>query len=544
MKLLLRLARESWPTLTLATVLGGLSGAANVGLLAIVNRQLRHAGTSTSTLVWAFVGVCLVALVTRIASQIYLVRMSQNSLSRLRIGLCRRILEAPLRQLEEIGTPRMIGALTADVTIVGMALNALPSVVVSVIILICGMVYLGFLNAPLLAAGAVFGVAGGVTYWATARLGRKYLSDSREANDVLLTHVRSLINGVKELKMNAARREEFVVEAIERSDQDVRENQFQGTVIQDAAVVWGRMLFLVAIGLLLFAWPHVRPTDSDTLIGFALGVFYLMSPLERIFAYLPLLYRAGLSVNKINKIGLLLDERPPEARGATTSVAWESIEFAGVTHEYRREGQEGGFLVGPIDWRLTPGEIVFLVGGNGSGKTTLMKLLTGLYSPRDGRLLLDERPVDDGNREAYRQLFAVVFDDGMVFEGLYGTNREDREARARQYLRDLKLDHVVSIADGKFSTTELSRGQRKRLALLTAYLEDRSIYVFDEWAADQDPSFKKVFYEQLLPELKRRGKTVVAITHDDRYFAVADRIVKMEDGRLADGVSLLSHSEA
>src|SRR5262249_39506394 len=134
----------------------------------------------------------------------------------------------------------------------------------------------------------------------------------------------------------------------------------------------------------------------------------------------------------------------------------------------------------------------------------------------------------------YRQLFSVVFDDAMIFESLWGLDDADRDIRAREFLRQLELDHLVTVTNGRFSMTSLSRGQRKRLALLTAYLENRPIYVFDEWAADQDPSFRKVFYLRLLPELKRRGKTVIAITHDDRYFASADRIVKLEEGKLVE----------
>jgi putative ATP-binding cassette transporter len=186
-----------------------------------------------------------------------------------------------------------------------------------------------------------------------------------------------------------------------------------------------------------------------------------------------------------------------------------------------------------LDLVIERGEILFIVGGNGSGKTTLAKLLTGLYVPQDGQLQIDDQPITHENREAYRQLFSVVFDDGVVFESLWGLQAGgDLDERARGYLRALELDHIVSIADGTFSTTSLSRGQRKRLALLTAYLEDRDVYLFDEWAADQDPVFKHTFYHMLLPELQSRGKTVVAITHDDRYFGCADRIVKLAEGRI------------
>ena len=143
--------------------------------------------------------------------------------------------------------------------------------------------------------------------------------------------------------------------------------------------------------------------------------------------------------------------------------------------------------MGPIDSTIRRGQIVFIIGGNGSGKTTLAKLISGLYLPESGQICLDGRPIDDANREAYRQLFSVVFDDAVIFESLWGLEAADLDERAQELLAAVELDHVVSVTNGVFSTTRLSRGQRKRLALVTAYLEDRPIYLFDEWAADQDP---------------------------------------------------------
>jgi putative ATP-binding cassette transporter len=273
------------------------------------------------------------------------------------------------------------------------------------------------------------------------------------------------------------------------------------------------------------------------LTGYTLAIFFLMSPLEQIVGWMPLMVRAGISADKIQSLGLMLGEEPAEATAVTSIASWERIELSGVTHVYYREGHERGFLLGPIDLTLRPGESVFIVGGNGSGKTTLAELLTGLYVPEEGEVRLDGEPIGAENRESYRQLFTAVFDDAVVFEGLLGLEALDRDEQAARYLRELRLDHVVRVADGVFSTTELSRGQRKRLALLTAYLENRSLYLFDEWAADQDPAFKRTFYQQILPELKRRGKTVIAITHDDRYFTSADRVIKLEEGRVVEAAS-------
>jgi len=209
---------------------------------------------------------------------------------------------------------------------------------------------------------------------------------------------------------------------------------------------------------------------------------------------------------------------------------YQSLEIKGVRHTYFREREERHFTLGPIDLSFKAAELVFIIGGNGSGKTTFAKLLTGLYAPEAGEIYRNGELVTGENRELYRQNFSAIFDDFFVFEQIMGMPAEELDARAVAYLKLLHLDHKVTIAEGLLSTTELSTGQRKRLALLTAYLEDRDIYLFDEWAADQDPEFKKVFYEELLPDLRDRGKTVFVISHDDRYFKLADRIVKLTDG--------------
>jgi putative ATP-binding cassette transporter len=203
-----------------------------------------------------------------------------------------------------------------------------------------------------------------------------------------------------------------------------------------------------------------------------------------------------------------------------------------VTHHYYREREDDHFMLGPIDLTFRPGELVFLVGGNGSGKSTLAKVITGLYPPAGGEIRLNGRRIDEHNRDDYRQYFSAVFSDYFLFDRIVGVGGNGADERARDYLVRLHLDHKVSIAEGEFSTTQLSQGQRKRLALLCAYLEDRPFYVFDEWASDQDPLFKEVFYTQLLPELRSRGKAVLVITHDDRYFGCADRLIRLDYGKI------------
>jgi len=230
-------------------------------------------------------------------------------------------------------------------------------------------------------------------------------------------------------------------------------------------------------------------------------------------------------------LDLSLDKFPAEAEadnGPATPL--HDLTLSHVKHSYG-DG-DNNFVLGPIDLNLRAGELVFLTGGNGSGKTTLAKVLTGLYIPEAGELSFNGEPLTDANRDSFRQNFSTVFSDGFIFETLLGLDKPELDQEAQDYLAQFQIDHKVQVKDGVLSTIDLSQGQRKRLALLTAYLENRPVYVFDEWAADQDPQFREVFYYQLLPGLIAKGKTVIVISHDDRYYHVADRIISLDYGKI------------
>jgi len=264
-------------------------------------------------------------------------------------------------------------------------------------------------------------------------------------------------------------------------------------------------------------------------------LFQLMTPLEVLMNLLPQLGRAAVATRTVEQLGLTLEaeNREREAAAGSGAPGWGRLELRGVTHSYRRENEEESFLLGPIDLAFAPGELVFLVGGNGSGKTTLAKVLTGLYVPEDGELSFNDQPITDANRDRFRQHFSTVFSDAFIFETLLGLDKPELDHDAHDLLAQFQIDHKVQVKDGALSTINLSQGQKKRLALLTAYLEDRPIYLFDEWAADQDPQFREIFYYQLLPGLTARGKTVIVISHDDRYYHVADRIITLDYGKIA-----------
>jgi putative ATP-binding cassette transporter len=533
-RLLLRTSRR---TAVLATLAGVVSGVSSAGLLALIHLTLNRPGTHPGVLAAAFGGLCLVVLLSKMLSQSLLVRISQRSATELCRRLSQRILAASLRHVEQTGAGRLLATLTGDVLTVVQAFNAIPGLCVNLVMLVCCLGFLAWLSPAVFALVVVLLLIGGGVYRLILNRAFHSLRQVREEQDRLVGLFRGLVEGIKELKIHRPRREAYLAQSLQPTLDAVEALGTVGMSRFMAGVSWGRTLFLLLIGVLLFAVPAVADVPRATLSGYTLAVLFALSPLEAVMAALPLLSRARVALAKVERLGLSLEESgstETEGGDVLPAATWKRLELDSVCHAYHNEREGRGFLLGPIDLTLRPGELLFVAGGNGSGKTTLVKLLVGLYVPEAGEVRLDGRAVTAENREAYRQLFSVVFADYWLFDNLLGLGRADLDDRAAEYLDRLCLGHKVEVKCGVLSGTELSSGQRKRLALLTAYLEDRPVYVFDEWAADQDPQFKEVFYRQLLPELKARGKAVVVVSHDDRYFDVADRVVRLADGKVVD----------
>lgn len=534
MNLIYFLLRSSWGMVAIAVVTGFLSGSSSAALIALIGHTVsRSTNESLVPIVWSFVGLALVALTTSIISQIVLIRLSQDAVLQLRMRLSRQILASELRHLEQVGTPRLLATLTEDVQAVTNAVQWLPFLCIDIAIVIGCLVYITWLywTVSLLVFG-LLGVAMGSCYWLLKR-GRRLLALAREEQDLLFARFGTLTAGIKELKLHYQRRQVFLSEELQSTAASFRRHNIQGLNCFAASASWGKLLFFFAVGFVLFALPKLNAISPQALSGYILTFAYLMMPMDSIVKDLPVLSRASVALEKIESLGLSLASRA-EASTMPSAIAssWQSLELKNVTYPYQKEQEDDNFTLGPVNLTLYPAELVFIVGGNGSGKSTLAKLLVGLYHPQTGEIWLDGQLINQQNGEWYRQHFSAVFSDFYLFERLLGLENPDLDTQAQYYLKQLQLERKVRIENGKLSTTALSQGQRKRLALLAAYLEERPIYLFDEWAADQDPSFKDIFYTQFLPELRNRGKTVLVISHDDHYFYLADRVVKLNYGQV------------
>jgi putative ATP-binding cassette transporter len=534
MKFILHLLRTTKRGVLLVAALGILGGFAGAGLVAVINHAL-HDAPGRRLWIMAFLALVVVKVGCSLVSNLLLVRMAQKTILDLCDDLCRRITATPLRQLEQIGAPRILACLIDDVAVLGAAIQVIPSLTVNVAVLAGCAVYLGLLSWIALLAMLVLVAAGALCYKILLTRAYRAIQLARDGRDVLFRQFRSLIEGIKELKLSRERREMFLRDEIGGTADYLRHQNVISMNQYTLADGWSQSMFYLLLALLLFALPAMGRISLQTLTAYVFTALYTMTPIWSLIGALPMLNRGRDALERLEKFGLGLQASDSECCASPPKPPVTArLQFRDALFSYEGDQHASGFTLGPLNLDISPGEIVFVVGGNGSGKSTFVKLLTGLYLPQDGEIRVNGELITTQDQAQYRQLFAVVYSDFYLFERLLGFRETEIDAKAAEYLDALELSHKVRIEGSRFSTTALSQGQRRRLALLAAYLEDRPVYVLDEWAADQDPAFRQVFYTRLLPELKKRGKAVVVVTHDDRYYHLGDRILKLDYGRVVE----------
>ncbi len=532
---LLTLLKPFWPLASLCVVLGVLGGLSITALLATINNGL-HGQTGMSTgVVIAFAGFCLVALASSIAADIGTNYIGQHIIARLRKDLGAKVLSAPIEQIERFRSHRLIPVLTHDVdTVSDFAFAFAPLAIAFTVTLGC-LGYLAYLSWPMFLITAVAIVIGCTAQFFAQSLGLQGFHQAREAEDDLHKHYRAVAEGAKELRIHRPRRQRMFTQQLQATAEHICRLQIRSISIFVTAKAFGSMLFFVVIALAIATQSLWFNNDAAVISGFVLVLLYMKGPLETLLATLPIVSRAQVAFSHIAELSRLFSSPEPHlllqdpAPGEPTAM--HGIELRNVGYAFAQVDGAPAFQLGPVNLKVEPGEILFIVGDNGSGKTTLIKLLLGLYAPQQGDVMLNGQPVTAERRDDYRQLFTTIFADYYLFDDLVQGDQA-LPADAGKYLQRLEIAHKVSVRDGAFTTTDLSTGQRKRLALVNAWLDGRPVLVFDEWAADQDPAFRKIFYTELLPDLKRLGKTIIVISHDDRYFDLADQVVHLHNGQL------------
>jgi len=526
------LIQQSRRLLLAAALASVISGVCNVLLVTQINAALT-AGTVAERIAlgWTFAGIAVVAMLSHMVSSVMFERLSQRSHAELRRYISARVIATDFRRLEQLGGPKVQSALSEHSTNVAEFFVSFPSILINAIVVSGCLFYMAWLSWQVFVVALVVIGLGSLGYHLAHLRAIRHLDVASKEQDSLFAHFRSLVEGAKELRLNRQKRDNFSKDVLGQSIEAVRQQRTLGMSIFVVSVSWSNFLIYAFIGLVLFVLVGDVPDRVRVMTGFALVFLYMVTPLEVLLLALP---RANLAKVSAARIDEITREMPDSEAGGSLlpAPALSELSLHGVRHCYYHEVSDDMFSLGPVDLSFEPSQITFLVGGNGSGKTSLAKLLVGLYRPEKGHILLNGERVDDLSRDRYRQSFSAIFSDFHLFDSLLQAPSPELDAKGNQLIQKLHLQHKVQVRDGAFSTRALSQGQRKRLALVVAYLEDRPFLVFDEWAADQDPVFKDVFYREVLPELRAMGKAVLVISHDDRYFYLADRLIRMENGQV------------
>lgn len=522
-----------------ALLIAGLSRGA---LLAIFNTGVAQA--AGHALAWqipaAFFGVLILYLLASYYGIHLSVRAVEKMRERVRVRLAEKLLFAQLRFLEIRGSGDLYTQLGADLQRLRDAAMTFLNGTQSAVLVVFSLGYLAWLSLPVFFATLITGGLGAATYYWIDNDMRARIVHARSRETALFDALADTLRGFKELKLSRARQRDHqgYIAGLAR---EFRELWVKTETLYQLIGITSQTFMFILIAIVAFVLPLFAPTGGIAIFQVVATILFLMTPLETLLQAIPSFAKARVSLQSIERLEKNLDSDAAETFDETVKpLDFQTISFRDVHFRFDSAIAEEGFDVGPLDLDIKRGEILFVIGGNGAGKTTFLKLLTGLYAPAQGTIAVDSKAIDNTNRQSYREMFAAVFGDFHLFMQLYGLGHiEPRQVTA--LLEELGIAHKTSIADGALSTVDLSTGQRKRLAYAVNRLADRQIYVFDEFAADQDPQFRAYFYTELLPRLKRDGKTVIAVTHDDRWFDVADRVLKMDYGRVA---ALVEHASA
>ncbi|WP_110667876.1 multidrug ABC transporter permease/ATP-binding protein [Salinicola halophilus] len=524
-----------WPFVGVM-LLSLLSAALGIGVIAFINHYLivtgaEALGASAATTLAPFIGLVVLLLAVTLGSQLALTALGHHFVYRLRGRLVKRILDTDLERLEQLGSAHLLASLSSDIRNVTIAFVRLPELVQGIVITLASIGYLFWLSPPLLLVTAVWiAITMLVGWWLVSKV-YHHIHITRTTDDRLYRDYETLIHGRKELALNRDRARHLIDEVYDVDARTYRDHIIRADTYHLSAGNWTNIMMLGAIGVVFFLANAVGWANTAVAATFSLTLLFLRSPLIQAVGATPTLITAQVSFDKLRELELA----PFEASFDLVEHhgEWQTLELRDVVYRYPAKDGHEGFGVGPITFRLERGEQVYLIGGNGSGKSTLAKLLTGLYRPHDGEILIDGEPVTPAEWQRYRQRFSAVHTDFHQFDRLMGPGGAEADpALLEDWLQVLDLARKLRLEAGQVMDTDLSQGQRKRLALLMALVEERQILLLDEWAADQDPQFRRAFYRELMPRFRELGITVFAISHDDHYFVHADRLLEMRDGQL------------
>jgi putative ATP-binding cassette transporter len=537
--------REMHGSMPKLLVMSGLGGISNASILAAINAGVQDASNGQKPGLWA-VSLFLVALFLFMRTQQYVTITATAEIEaiihKLRLRLMDLIRRSELLEMEKIGRARIVAAVTSDTAVLTQASNMLCFTVQGAVLIFFVGLYVAYLSltAFLLTVVIVSGAAT-IFHYKNRRLSDQK-SESAAWERRLFDRLTDFLDGFKEVRLNAARSDDLFADALEVS-KTAANIKIRTQAETFKMIVTSQISMYVLLGAVVFVAPNLSSSlGGSSIAKTTTALLFVVGACFGLVQSIPILLNANAAAGRIDRLEEALEATliPSERPAIDAPRRFERVELRNIIFRYVDKFSDTVFKIGPIDFTLHAGELVFITGGNGSGKSTFLRVLSGLYPPDSGEILLDGNPVTNANRDEYRELISGIFFDYHLFKRLYGIP-DATPADVNRLLAQFRLADKTALSDGEFRTLDLSGGQRRRLALIVSLLEKRPIMLLDEWTAEQDPEFRRKFYDELLPEMLRAGATIVVITHDDRYLdelRLPARRIRMDEGRIVEQRSM------
>lgn len=526
MDFILKIIKENKVKITLFVFFSSLSSFFSIWLLSFINNYLLKLQGFHISLLFYFILLLLALFLSSVCVEFALSVFGQNFIFKMQRKVVKQILDTDILQIEKIGKAKLLASLSSDVRSISFALLRVPDFLQASILFVALLAYIFYLSREIFLLCLVFfAITAFINYVLASKIHR-YFKLSRNSDDALQNSYQNIIDGHKNLSLNSYRAKLYYEKYFEKAASSKRSSNIRANLMHSISSNFTNISFLSLVGFEFFLALNFKLTSIENATTIALAIFFLRAPLLSLLSSVPTLLTAKIALDKISN--LELNSYDDSFHIAKPFGKWSKISFKNLAFSY------GNFSLKPTTLDIHKGELIFLIGKNGSGKSTFSLLFAALIKANSGELYLDEHKIDDDNVYAYRALISAIFSEFHLFTQTIKNGVCADEKDIKHYLKVLELENKIKVKDAELTDTKLSSGQKKRLAMLICLLEERDVLIFDEFAADQDPVFRRFFYKELLPLLKKQGKTILTISHDETYFDAADRILLAQDGCISE----------
>ncbi|WP_291950142.1 multidrug ABC transporter permease/ATP-binding protein [Campylobacter sp.] len=524
MSFILTLFKENKIKIVIFLFFSVITSLIGVLTLIFINEFLLKSNLENPHIIVYFAFLLILFFLSSSLVEISLSSFGQKFIFKMQKRVVKQILDTNILYILNTTKAKILASLNNDVRSISFGLLRFPEFVQSSILIFCTSVYIAYLSPEIFVLCFVWIVCLFIINNFLMSKVYFYFKRARENDDVLQKDYQNILQGHNELTLNPLRAKQYYESEFEFNALKKKKNSTIGNILHILSNNWSNSAMLALVGVEFYIVLTYKLTSIENATTIALSILFLRTPLVSMIGSFPTILMAKIALDKISKLNL--QEYRQDFKIINEKIQWKKIVFKDICFAYDKK-----FSLKPINFELQKGDTIFLIGKNGSGKSTFSMILAGLFTDFSGKLYLDDEEINSKNIHKYRALISAIFSDFHLFTKIL-RDENFLEEDLKYWLEILELDEKIELIEDNFSTIKLSAGQKKRLAMLVALLEKKDILILDEWAADQDPMFRKFFYQKLLPLLKQKGITIFAITHDDTYFDIADRILLAQDGNI------------